>query len=115
MFGGGPAAGAKSAVWVFDPLTPVWNSLSPMADPNHGLGAAAVGHNIYLVGGYINSTHVADVTIYDVDTDSYSPGPALPTPLSYAKVVSVGSCVYAIGGWTGTTSVDSILRYCEPP
>ena len=36
---------------VYDPANDAWTVLAPMADPRHGMGAAALVDRIYVPGG----------------------------------------------------------------
>jgi N-acetylneuraminic acid mutarotase len=55
VFGGeffGPlGSGVFEETEEYDPATNTWRALEPMPVPRHGLGAAAVGDSIFLIGG----------------------------------------------------------------
>ena len=50
LFGGEGAATFDEAER-YDPVADAWESLTPMPTARHGLGAAVLGNDIYVVGG----------------------------------------------------------------
>jgi N-acetylneuraminic acid mutarotase len=55
VLGGEGNANLPSGVFpqneVYDPRTDVWETLTPMATPRHGIGAAVLGDRIFVPGG----------------------------------------------------------------
>ncbi len=67
---------------------------------------AAVGlaGKIYLIGGFDdNEGIVARVQVYDVATDAWSDGPALPRAVHHANAVTDGNRIYVLGALSGTS------------
>jgi DNA-binding CsgD family transcriptional regulator len=108
---GGLDGVSESAVCeVYDPAlegsgTSPWKALAPMAQPRGGLGLVAAGRRLYAVGGGWNGG-LAYNESYDTATNRWQP---FPSPilgqwrtLGLAAVESsLGTTLYAVGGWTG--------------
>ena len=43
--------GVYPEAWAYDPATDAWTALPDMPHPRHGLGAVALGEDIYVIGG----------------------------------------------------------------
>ncbi len=66
--------------------------------------AVAVAGKIYLIGGFDdNEGIVARVQVYDIASDAWSDGPALPRAVHHANAVADGSRIYVLGALSGTT------------
>ncbi len=113
---GGIANGPEDGAQVFDPGTGQWTVLTATPRANHGLAGAAIGRTIYLTGGYYDWGYSTEVVLYDIDSDTYTDGPALPAERAYSSMVSLDDCVYVIGGHhdihPDETGV-SVLRLCD--
>jgi DNA-binding CsgD family transcriptional regulator len=110
VVGGFDGANESAACEVYDPAlegsdTSPWQTLAPMAQPRGGLGLVAVGRRLYAVGGGWNGG-LAYNESYDTATDRWQP---FPSPVLgqwrtlglAAAESSLGTTLYAIGGWTG--------------
>jgi N-acetylneuraminic acid mutarotase len=111
--GGGYTAPVNDA-HRYDPLSDTWSALSKAPVAIHGLAGAAVGEKIYLVGGYHDFEDSKEVWIYDLNSNSYQPGVALPVGRTYHNVLALKDCIYSIGG---NNAIDpnvgvSLLRFC---
>jgi len=66
-------------------------------------GATAVlGDSIFLIGGKMlvgsKQNNTSDVKIYNIKSNIFEAGPALPEPISGAAAVTLGDKIYLIGG-----------------
>lgn len=50
-FFGSNGSGVFKEAWVYDPAVDSWVPVEPMPVPRHGLGAVAIGSEIYVIGG----------------------------------------------------------------
>lgn len=97
---------------VYDIPTDTWTTLTPMpvskyendtteAGVTH-MASILVDHTIWVFGGR-SGTHPGPVTeevwIYDIDTDSWTPGPNLPKQLSSGYCVNAGRVFHYVGGF----------------
>jgi hypothetical protein len=101
----------------YDPGLDTWTLLAPLPVPvgtEHGV--AEHGGKIYVAGGRNSSTpcggaEVSDLQIYNIDSNSWSTGAALPMPLSDSVAVSVGDHLYVFGGCSGGVPQATTLIY----
>ena len=78
----------------------VWIEKAPMPTNRHDLQAIAVEGEIYAISGAGDHTvHV--VEIYDVASDTWRPGPPIPTQRGWFGAARVGDEIYACGGKRG--------------
>ncbi|KAJ8339898.1 hypothetical protein SKAU_G00345310 [Synaphobranchus kaupii] len=84
--GGGRAGRSYSDLLVtecYSPCTDQWTELSPLPAGHSQHGASAVGHTIYILGGFSWTAEgfLSTVHLYDTWADTWDTGPALPRPL----------------------------------
>jgi len=83
-------------------LTFSWNILSPFPTKRTEVTAAALGGEIYVIGGFNGlSRTVPTVEIYDPTRNTWRQGPPLPTRLHHSTSTVIGSKLYIVGGLTG--------------
>ncbi|MFI8965848.1 Kelch repeat-containing protein [Streptomyces sp. NPDC053493] len=120
---GGTSTGTTES---YNRLTNAWSTVSPLSVPRRRLAAAAApcpvgqsGTCVYSVGG-LNTADatVATVESYNPATNAWSSLPAMPTPRAALASTAgpcplgqAGTCVYAIGGNTGTANVATVESY----
>ena len=99
--GGGANAGATQPPVTQPPVTlPAgWTKLADMPAGVAKFGVAAVAGKIVVAGGYDTQR---GVMVYDISTNSWSTGAALPRGSDNLAAVTAGNNVYAIGGEAGT-------------
>jgi len=95
-----------------------------MSIPRRALGATAnqatpAARFIYAVGGdngatasALASVEVAPVDIFGQAGSFFTQRNSLQTPRSFAPAVSVGRCIYVVGGISGDTILSSVERAC---
>jgi hypothetical protein len=91
---------------VYDPENDTWSKVSESS--LDGVAALTAGvyapERVYFVS--YSATHV-----YDFETDSFTPGPVMPTKRDSIAVVVADDKIYAIGGFT--LSQNSLAYYIE--
>ncbi|WP_312059664.1 Ig-like domain-containing protein [Anaerotignum sp.] len=98
-------------LWIFDTTASKWIEGKGRSALVSG-DAAVVGKNIYFIGGNIgiDKSTPNGVSIYNIDTDTWSEGADMLTHRSFLTVSTVGSKIYALGGTikssTYTNSVE---------
>ncbi|MCS7032646.1 MAG: malectin domain-containing carbohydrate-binding protein [Phycisphaerae bacterium] len=106
--------------WALDLLNPSlgWNSRAPLPNPRNHLAAVALGGKIYAIGGQDLwnelSGAMANVDVYDPETDTWSAAAPLPVPRSHiaASSFALNGQIYVIGGATnGFTSLRDVTIY----
>lgn len=75
-----------------------WRTLQPLPAAVRGLTAVALDdRHLYLAGGYRTDAFTAEAWIYDLESDRYTPAPALPFAAMTTLVVC-GDFLYCLGG-----------------
>jgi hypothetical protein len=94
--------GIHPATHRYDPATDTWSQLAPSPSSRAYFVAAVVDRKIYLIGGCFSSDCRIGVTnlveIYDIATNSWSIGPAMPTPRWGSAVGVIGGKIYVAAG-----------------
>ena len=92
-----------------------WTARAPLSEPRQEVGVAALGGQVYVIGGFRSNATIADaVEVYDPNADAWSFAAPLPTPLHHAAVATVGGKLYVIGGFTDAlflSPVASVFEY----
>lgn len=110
-FGGGIYTLPDAFAYTYAPESDVWTGLSELPTASHGLAAAALGEQVYIIGGYHDHQDQVETLVYDIGADSYSDGPPLPGGRSYAVALTIGECIYVLGG-NGAAVEHSLIRTC---
>lgn len=111
--------GAQSTTWgvsdpiqVYNPSADSWSTAAPMPIPFYAYASTVVDNRIYIMGGMpitngiqqpVNATQ-----IYDTETDKWTFGVPLPTPIAYAAAGATNGImapkrIYVLGGADGTS------------
>ncbi|KAM8934537.1 kelch-like protein 23 [Pelodytes ibericus] len=91
-----------SEVHVWDPVGNTWIQGADMPDhTRESYSATSLGSNIYITGGYRtdNIEALNTVWIYNVETDEWTEGCPMRQARYYHCSVTLGGCVYALGGY----------------
>ena len=112
----GSGTSAVNSNQVFDPQSGNW-SLGANLPSVETYGAAAATKNymaptrLYLIGGFFINTFSDKTQVYNLNNDSWTYGPAMPTPRAYLGVAVVDDIFYAIGGYDGTKWLNTVEQY----
>lgn len=105
LFGGFSSAGgtATPRTDVYDPVTDTWRRLAdiPIVVTHHT--AAADGLEVWIAGGFFGNNGgwvVNNVQRYDVRSDTWSKGPALPGRRAGGALVRLGRELHFFGGFS---------------
>jgi N-acetylneuraminic acid mutarotase len=112
-FGGGGYIAPVNLAMVYDKVNDSWSYVTDMSAFRHAPAGCALGDSVIVVsGGYWNG-EVDDVWLYHIATQTYTTGPSLPSARAYHSMVSIGGCVYSIGGNGADDAIAvSLLRNC---
>ncbi|MFM9945807.1 MAG: T9SS type A sorting domain-containing protein [Bacteroidia bacterium] len=113
-FGGGGSGAPKLDAHVYDPKIKTWSILPEMPERIHGLGGSAFGDSVYFGGGYASGNEFDKVWIFNLKTEQYINGPTLPSARDYLKFVTIGKCIYSVGGNSNSNANIplSLIRHC---
>jgi N-acetylneuraminic acid mutarotase len=108
--GGEAIEGISGAVEVYDPVTDTWAKRASKPRPVRNIGAAVVGGQIYVPGGYSPLDRATSaVEVYRPLTDTWSETASLPEPVFASAVAAVGDKLYVFGGSDGLRDLDTVF------
>ena len=91
--------------------TNVWLEATPLSFSRQNVPGVALNGRILLLGGLANPNGyrwvIRDVSVYDPETDAWSPGTPMPIARAHASVAVVGNRLYVTGGFTGSGFASS--------
>ncbi|TDD67734.1 peptidase S8 [Jiangella aurantiaca] len=108
--GGTNGSGATNAAYAHDG-DGEWEPIAPLPRARQRpLGGFLLGR-FYAAGGWSNTgaTRV-DVDVYNPRTNTWSPGPAMPKPVTSAGSAVLDDMLYVIGGCPGDCGSTDVLR-----
>src|SRR5260370_889622 len=90
----------------------VWVSVAPMPTARNGLAAAAVNGKIYAIGGLAaglaaSFNRLNQVEVYDSNSNSWSTVASMPTARDSLAAAVLNGNIYAIGGFSSNTPLDT--------
>lgn len=105
--------GNTTAVLRYDPAVDSWTELAGLGSNRWGVAAAAIDGKIYLIGGtetpQWDGVEVAKrVDVYDIATDAWKAGPALPEGLFGHSTVAFENTVVVLGGGSFHEYLDTV-------
>lgn len=85
---------------VYDPGRNEWRPIARMPTARSSTGTAAVGDNVYVIGGYAESGTTDVVEIYDTRADAWRVNDMpLPTKRFDMAIAAMGPLIYTAGGY----------------
>jgi N-acetylneuraminic acid mutarotase len=112
--GGGLGSGGASSYFNrFDPVKGLWASLAGMPDNNSYASAvySPINHKVYVFGGVINMVGLNNTRIYNIATNQWSAGTAMPAPRDSMAAGYYNGRIYLVGGFVGTTAQSQFWEY----
>ena len=110
--------GGSNQHFVYDIAADTWSAAAPVPRGSAMASAGAFDDKVFYIGGdndFTPGTGVFNqVYIYDIASNSWSEGTAMPTATSGAGTVQVGQFLYVVGGWgSGApgSNVNATQRY----
>ena len=93
-----------------------WTTLTPATLQRTEVAAARVGHDAYVVGGFVAPTRTsAAVERYDLRRDRWTRVRGLPFGLNHAAAAAYGGRLYVLGGYRASSGIGqdsaALLRY----
>ncbi len=114
VMGGKIGIKATNATEVYDPSTDTWTTKASMPKACYDASANLVNGKIYIIGGVdpLNANKIScidDTQIYDIQTDTWTVGTPVPSPVfGYASAV-VDHKIFVISGSTLSTGSTTNL------
>jgi N-acetylneuraminic acid mutarotase len=89
-----------------------WNTLAPMGNSRFGSAVAAVGNQIFVMGGWDGTAAVSKVVeMYDLQTKTWTRKTNMTTGTVFAASAVVGTLIHVMGGYNGSSAVSTHLVY----
>lgn len=92
-----------------------WEQLTPMANARTEAAYAAVGDDVYVIGGFVVAlTNSTSVEVYNTTRNSWREGPPMPLAVNHGMAAGAAGEVYHAGGYLavvfGATNAFFVLR-----
>ncbi len=111
LFGGRDRAGESYAeIYRLQPMRRSIRRVGALPSPRFGMGVAAYGERIYVLGGFDGHKLYDEILALDTRTGRLSPAGRLPGPRAFGAAVTAGEALYYAGGWNGERQLDEVLR-----
>ncbi|MBI4569006.1 MAG: hypothetical protein HY719_11485 [Planctomycetes bacterium] len=108
---GGDNGTNLATVEEYDPASDAWSTVSQMVTGRRYMAAAVADKKVYTLGGY-GSGYSNNVEIFNPADGSWNATVMLPAGgRSGLGAASLGGDVYAIGGFNGSTAIDTVEKY----
>lgn len=91
--------------------TALWHPVAPMMNKRCRHGAAALGSQLYVVGGYDGSGFLMGAEVYSSVGDQWSHLVPMNTRRSRVSLVANCGRLYAVGGYDGQSNLNSVEMY----
>ncbi|XP_030631496.1 kelch-like protein 40a [Chanos chanos] len=106
---GGKAESKKCLrrVCVYDPTKFEWKELAPMKTARSLFGVTVYKDNIYVVTGVTDNGLTSSVEVYDIAKNKWSEFVEFPQERSSLNLITLGGCMYAVGGFAMMPSETS--------
>ena len=98
------------SVEILDTKTMLWREGPPLQHARSYVQAAAIGNDIFAVGGTNSSNRLRSVEMLS-DGDQWVSVADLNIPRSRPGVATLNGCLYAVGGYNGSNHLSSIECY----
>ena len=96
---------SNDQIYIYNTTNSSWSQTTIPGGARYGVSMAAVGNNIYIIGGIDNGRNrISRVDILNTTNNSWTMGTPLPNPRGYMGVASVGSKIYCFGGYNSLTT-----------
>ena len=112
LIGGDTSLGVTGDVDIYDPASDTWSQGAPKPTPVSNVGAAVLGTEVFVPGGYDSEERVlSTVEVYQPDKDTWRQASPLPAPRCGYAIATAGGKLYLFGGWDGARYTGDVLIY----
>ena len=113
--GGRDSAGNRlRSLYIYDPVTDAWDSLTQMSVARGHVVAAAVNGKLYVFGGWVGGSATNAVEEYDPATGIWTTKTPMPTARYTSGVAVVNDLIYVIGGMDMNSNIFSTVEEYDP-
>ena len=115
VVGGVPSG---TSLYVYDPAADNWDSLAPMTHAREHTAAVAFDGDLWVLGGRWQEEMLSSTEVFDIETGSWSDGPAMLEARSGFGATVLGDRIFVAGGEIfdqsngfTATALDSVERF----
>jgi len=92
-----------------------WTAGAAMPSPRTEVTATVLKDDIYVIGGFDESSQVTDIVeVYNITNNSWTKSAPLPEPLHHAAAAAYDDKIYVVGGYTAQWSPSNKLFIYDP-
>jgi N-acetylneuraminic acid mutarotase len=92
-----------------------WTAGAPMPTPRTEVTAVVLKGEIYVIGGFDESSQVSDIVeVYNITNNTWTKAAPLPEPLHHTAAASYNDKIYVVGGYTAPWSPSNKLFIYDP-
>lgn len=114
LVGGDPTPTATAAPFAEQPIGEAWLSSRPMPAGRAGMASAAVGLDLYLIGGETDEGVVNTVTVYNVASRAWQNVEPKPTGVTDVSAAVLFGEIYVPGGRLATGETTDVVEAYSP-
>ncbi len=111
VFGGQFGFSATNLTQAYTTTGSTWSLLAPLPVALDRAAGARIGRKVYISGGATSSVNTT-LYIYNLDTNTWTTGPAAPGPQVEAGGVAAGSRFCMVGGSSALSSPEIAVTAC---
>ena len=118
LLGGLDDDGITGRVQVFDPRANAWSTGPDLPTPVFAAQGAAVGSEIYVLGGWSSGPGgkralSAAVQVLDVERGRWRRAADLPIPVAEATAAAVDGKIHVVSGWSGRGRISETVQVLD--
>jgi hypothetical protein len=95
----------------YDVAADRWSALEPLPAPTRAAAAAALGGELYVLGGTTRSGNTTAVWSYRPETGAWRARAPMPAPRFNHAAAALGDRIYVLGGYLGGRERDEVYVY----
>jgi N-acetylneuraminic acid mutarotase len=114
----GTASFAASSILTRQAKSGTWKTLAPVPiGAFHEESTVAISDTkIAIIGGILQQGGMTDyLGIYDIPSNTWTPGTRVPVPINHANAAVVGGKIYVLGGMTGASWAGDVRSWVYDP
>lgn len=108
---------SASPLWIYDPAADSWTTGASLPAVVHGAPLVAHGGRLYLIGGFrgtgSTTVNIDSMWVYDIASDSWAPGPVMPTARGNPSAAVLGDQIHVIGGVGVSNNFGPVAPFIE--
>lgn len=108
---------AESPLWIYEPAADAWTTGASLPAAVHGAPLVAHSGRLYLIGGFrgtgSSTVDIDTMWVYDIASNTWAPGPAMPTARGNLNAVVLGNQIHVVGGTGVSANFGPVASFVE--